>query len=222
MNKDVLIESGLLDGISGKNITIVLTAANPTRRAYERGDVVREEGCVLDSFGVLEEGSLLFQRYHMDGHTQIAHVATAPAIVGTEVVASRTRITPTHIVAGDSGSILWFSRKHLLENRQIPAEVALRIQRNLLRILADDYIRFMNKADILSLRTVRERALYYFEILRDRHGDEINLGMTQAEFANYLCVDRTSLTHELSLLRQEGILDHYGKQYKLLTPKKPI
>jgi CRP-like cAMP-binding protein len=222
MNNDVLIESGLFSGISKKNIAIVLAQTNPTRRAFEHGDVIREEGRTLDSIGVLEEGSLLFQRYHTDGHTQIARVATAPAIVGTEVVVSQTRLTPTHIVAGDPGSIVWFSRRRLLENRQIPDAVVQRIQRNLLRVLADDYIRFMNKADILSLRTVRDRALYYFEILRDRHGDEINLGMTQLEFANYLCVDRTTLTHELSLLRQAGILDHYGKQYKLLTPKKTL
>jgi CRP-like cAMP-binding protein len=44
----------------------------------------------------------------------------------------------------------------------------------------------------------------------------VNIGMNQEELAQYLCVDRSSLSFELNKMRKEGILDFRKKTYTLM------
>jgi CRP-like cAMP-binding protein len=51
---------------------------------------------------------------------------------------------------------------------------------------------------------------------RPRRADQtVSIGMNQEEFANYLCVDRSSLSYELNLMKKEGVIDYKGKTYTL-------
>ena len=79
--------------------------------------------------------------------------------------------------------------------------------------LQDEYVWQMYQIEILSKKGIRERIMRFFDIQREKEGsNEIHLNMNQQQMAEYLCVNRSVLSNELSKMRQEGIIDMNKKK----------
>jgi CRP-like cAMP-binding protein len=213
-----LISSRLFSGLKFNEINDVMREAEPIDRAFRRGDVIWREGDAVDGIGLLESGSLLCQNYQADGKTLLARVFVPPELINIEAAVSRMRTSPTFVTAAMPGSFVWFPFSNLFENPKIPGGIIQTLQANLLSYLADDCIRFMRKSDILSHRTIRDRVRMFLNILREKQGDEVDIGMSQEEFAQFLCVDRTSLSEELNKMRRDGLIEFRKKHYTLHYP----
>ena len=75
----------------------------------------------------------------------------------------------------------------------------------------------MRKVEVVSKRTLREKILAYLAIhaqQSDAKYFEIPLG--RVEWAEYLCVDRSALTRELSKMRDDGLIDFDKNCFRLL------
>ena len=215
MYETELLDSKLFTGLSSIEIEDVLRIAKPVNRKFQRGDMLWREGDVVDGIGVLENGTLLCQRYHANGKVQLIRLFIQKDILNIEAGVSNRQTSPVFVVAATAGNYLWFPNENFLKNPKMPASIISMLQSNLLAFLADDTIRFLNKSDILSGRTVRSRVIMYLNVLREKHGDEVNIGMSQEEFAQYLCVDRSSLSEELNKMRREGLIDFNKKSFKI-------
>ena len=213
---DEIHNSKLFAGLNSKEIDEILREAKPVDRKFQRGDILWREGDMVDGIGLLVNGTLLCQRYHADGKVQLVRLFTTGDILNVEAGVSHRQTSPVFVVAANAGDYLWFPNESLLRNPEIVPAIIATLQANLLAYLADDTIRFMNKSDILSRRTVRGRVVIYLNVLREKHGDEVDIGMSQEEFAQYLCVDRSSLSEELNKMRREGLIDFNKKSFKIM------
>ena len=190
--------------------------AKPIDRIFKRDDTIWHEGDIVDGFGLIETGTLLCHRYHTDGKVQLARLFVPGDIINIETAVSNKRTSPYFVVAATAGNYIWFPSAVIFGNNALLPNIVCRLQANLLANLADDMIRFMKKSDILSQRTVRGRIKMYLNILREQFGNEVEIGMNQEEFAQYLCVDRSSLSEELNKMRREGLIDFKKKRFSLL------
>lgn len=46
--------------------------------------------------------------------------------------------------------------------------------------------------------------------------DTVSLGMTREEMADFLCVNRSALSRELSRMKRDGIIDFYRDTFRIL------
>lgn len=70
---------------------------------------------------------------------------------------------------------------------------------------------------ILSKKTIRNRLLKYFEIMRKKNGVRtFRLPFTYTDLADYLGVDRSAMTRELKNLKDEGIIEVTNRRITLL------
>lgn len=220
VNHSDLNKSRLFTGLGDKKTEELLRLIGPEERKFQRSDTLWHEGDLSDGLGLLQAGILLCQRYHSDGKVQLVRLFEQNDIINVEASVSNKRTSPTHIIAATSGYYMWLPNASLFENPKITSEVICILQTNLLAYLADDTIRYMKKTDILSRRTVRERVLMYLNILREMQGNEVQVGMSQEEFAHYLCVDRSSLSEELNKMRREGLIEYRKKTFLLNFPEE--
>ena len=75
----------------------------------------------------------------------------------------------------------------------------------------------MQKVDVVSKRTIREKLLAYLSIQalqQDSRYFEIPFG--RVELAEYLCVDRSALTRELAKMKDEGLIDYHKNAFRIL------
>jgi CRP-like cAMP-binding protein len=219
MELETLKRSRLFKGMPREVFGSICAAVPPGLKKFEKNSFLCYQGERMTSIGVLLEGNLLSLKFHFDGRTHVFRTFSPPSVVGLETVVSAGKIAPVSIAANTDGLMAWIPYDKLVHSEDIAPDIRRMIFDNILEIMADDSIKLMFKSDILSMRTVRDRILAYLSIVSERrNSNTVNIGMNQEEFARYLCVDRSSLSQELNILRREGILDFSGKTFTLSTP----
>jgi CRP-like cAMP-binding protein len=83
--------------------------------------------------------------------------------------------------------------------------------------LAKKTITFHHKIEITSKRTTREKLMaYLIMISKESQQDEFEIPLDRQELADYLEVDRSGLSAEISKLKSEGVIESERRHFKLL------
>ena len=101
---------------------------------------------------------------------------------------------------------------HPCENR-CPRHTIL--VKHLSQILAQNNINLYNKISILSKRTIRDKILAYLNLININNEPYFDIPLNRQELANFLAVDRSALSKELSNLKQEGIIDFNKNHFSI-------
>lgn len=187
-------------------------------RAYQRNETITAQGDDVRSIGMILEGKAICSKYHYDGEVQILQILERGETVGLEAISSSFSTSPYTVSADDLCVIAFFPYIKFLESDSVAAKLKVDMLKNAVNMMADDNIKKDYKIDVLSKRTLRGRIITYLSIICEKKkSDEVNIGMTQEQFANYLCVNRSVLSNELNKMRREGIIAFDGKNYSLLA-----
>ena len=93
----------------------------------------------------------------------------------------------------------------------------VRLLGNIIRILAQKNLFLSKKAEFLSQRTTRQKLLAYLSDMERRTGrSTFRIPFNRQEMADFLSVDRSAMSAELSKLQKEGVLEYYKNQFTLL------
>jgi len=88
---------------------------------------------------------------------------------------------------------------------------------NLMKNMARKNIQFHQTVDILSRHSTREKLLAYLMFYAKKEGSsKFEIPFDRQELADYLKVDRSGLSAEISKLRKEGVLLSNRKTFELL------
>ena len=87
---------------------------------------------------------------------------------------------------------------------------------NLLHLLSNKMQEKNERIGILTKKTIRDKLLEYFRIRSKKTGSRnIYLPFTFKELADYLAVDRSAMSREISYLKDEGLIETIGKRIVL-------
>ncbi len=87
----------------------------------------------------------------------------------------------------------------------------------LLTLIAQENMKKEYRLAILSQKGLRERILTYLTMqVRKRGSNTIKVSFSREEMASFLCVNRSALSHELSLMQREGIIRFRKNVFTLL------
>ena len=74
--------------------------------------------------------------------------------------------------------------------------------------------------DFLSQRTLREKLMSYLSDAAEKNGKvNFTIPYSRQELADYLHVDRSALSRELSKMRRDGVIDFNKNVFKLNKPQ---
>lgn len=82
-------------------------------------------------------------------------------------------------------------------------------------MLSAHHLTFQHLVD-LSKRTTREKLLsYLINTAIEQQSNAFSISMSRKELADYLCVDRSAMSTELTKLQKAGFLDYEGNRFSL-------
>jgi CRP-like cAMP-binding protein len=91
------------------------------------------------------------------------------------------------------------------------------ITANILRILADDSMRKQYKIDVLYKKSLRTRIrTFLLHMAEKTDSSSLDIGMDREQFARFLGVNRSALSHELSLMRRDNLIAFSKSKFELL------
>lgn len=175
----------------------------------------------VDQFSIVLSGKLHILHLFPDGNYSLMAALTTGEAVGLDLICTHNRTAPYHVAAAAPARVLSFPARILLESGFIPEESRLAILTRLLTIISDYNMKKEYRLAILSRKGLRERIITYLAMQSSkRRSATFHIPFTREEMASFLCVNRSALSHELSVMEQEGMISFRKNQFTLLQPEK--
>lgn len=187
-------------------------------REFDRQSILIAPGDRVDWFAVILQGKALICQIFSDGTSSLMEALGPGYLLGTDLICTRSRRAPYYATAGSSLQLLQFPGELLLEPGALPEEERLTLCRRLLTQLSDSNLRKHYRLAILSQRRLRDRILVYLTMQAERRGtNSFRIPFSREELANFLCVNRSALSHELSQMEAEGLIRFRKNEFTLLA-----
>jgi len=169
-----------------------------------------------EQFGVILSGRVHITHIFPDGSFSLINVLTARDAVGADLICTRSRVSPHHAITATACRILLFPAAVFLEPGHLEESTRQTVLGNLLTTIADENIKKEYRLAILSQKGLRERILAYLTMqAAKRRTNTFTVPFSREEMASFLCVNRSALSHELSLLQQEGRISFRKNRFTL-------
>ena len=121
-----------------------------------------------------------------------------------------------NVVAAEICDILFINTRRLLNPCSGNCSYHNKVIRNLLTISAQKNLNLSNRIFHTSSKSTRGRLLSYLSFQATRKGVyEFSIPFNRQQLADYLNVDRSALSNELSKMQKEGILSYQKNHFRL-------
>ena len=186
-------------------------------QTHPRGAFLIHPQQKLTHFGVIAAGSIHITHIAADGESRIMDSLEPGQIYGADLMCTRSRLSPHHAVAYQSCTLLMFPIALVLEPGTIPEPERQRILAQLLTIIAHENMRKDYRLAILSQKGLRDRLMTYLTMQAAKRGTTtFTIPFDREALASFLCVNRSALSHEITVMKHAGLIDCKKNTFTLL------
>ncbi len=213
----ILMKTPLFRGIAKEDLLTMLGCLGARVECFDKKYTVFAEGSPARYIGILLSGEVQVMRCDYYGNRSLIG-SVAPAELFAEAFAcAEIETMPVSVIATEPSEVMLIDSAHILHTCERNCAFHRQMIFNLMKNLALKNIQVHRRAEITSKRTTREKLLAYLDMEASRAGKSaFEIPFDRQELADYLEVDRSGLSAEISKLRAEGVLESRKNWFKLL------
>lgn len=216
MDISVVKSCALFDGLRDVQRDAALSCLGGGFMDYQKSQTLIREGDRVDRIGIVIKGSITTSKLDRMGNASLLYTLESPFLFGLDTCLTPSRISPVFIMAAADVRVFTFPCDNLTNAPALNEAVRSRMLLNALHVLANENMRRMYKIELLNQKSLRARILMYLNLMsRRKDARSFTIPFNREQLAQYLGVNRSSLSHELSLMQREGILSFYKNQFTL-------
>lgn len=186
-------------------------------REFKKQRTIFEPQDQVDSLGVILDGSVKIMQLFSDGSNSLMSMLRSGYVLGLDQICTKSRRPPYYAIAGADVKILFFRAELFLKPGSLPEPKRLMVLQRLMTLLSHENMRKHYRLAVLSKRGLRDRILTYLTMQANRRkSNTFRIPFSREELAEYLCVNRSALSHELSQMEQEGLIRFHKNEFTLL------
>lgn len=214
---DILSRCSLFDGIHMDDLGAMLGCIGGRKLSFYKGDTVFREGDPATNVGIVLCGAVRMERVDYYGNRSIvAHIGPGE-LFGESYACAGIQSMPVRMVADEDSEVLLMDCRRITITCSSACAFHSRIIFNLLRLVAEKNLIFDQKIQITSKRTTREKLMaYLLNQARLRGSNHFTIPYDRQELADYLEVDRSGLSAEISKLRKEKVIESEKSNFTIL------
>ncbi|MBQ8238063.1 MAG: Crp/Fnr family transcriptional regulator [Oscillospiraceae bacterium] len=170
----------------------------------------------MTAFAVVLSGRIHIEYSLPFGGSTLQRVATCGDILGAEWICSDQMMTSQSAEAVSAATVISFPNQMIAEKGMIDEDCRQELLNRLLRLLSENCIGQQYHYALLSLNGLRERVVMYLMRMADHYRCKIfEIPLSREEMAEILCVNRSCLSHELSMMEKDGLISFHKNQFTL-------
>ena len=213
----ILSKCPLFSGIEEESLVSLLGCLGAKITCFEKKYTIMAEGSAAKYIGVMLQGSAQIVQVDYYGNRTILSEVVAGDIFGEAFACAGVEEIPVSVVANEFCEVMLIDSYCILHSCSNACGFHQQMIFNLMKNLAAKNIAFHQKIEITSKRTTREKLMTYLLMQAKKYdSDSFTIPFKRQELADYLEVDRSGLSAEISKLRQEGIVESERSSFKLL------
>ena len=212
--------SPLFDGIGIDNLSALFSCLGARRVRLAKGETLMRTGEKVDRFGVVLSGSLAVSTYDANGRRTLIKLIGAPESVAAAQALSGAAAMSVDVEANEASDILLFKAARIVTPCENACAFHVRLVRNIMRSLAVKTLELNRKIDILARRATADRLMaYLYAVAKETGAREFDIPLDRQGLADYLCVERSALSAEISRLSRAGVISARKRHFILLNQK---
>jgi len=216
-NLNIIRSCPLFSGIKEDHLTKMLTCLGARVCEFDKKFTILAEGTEAKFIGIMLSGSAQIIRVDYFGNRSILAEIGESEIFGEDFACAEVSSIPVTVVANEPSTVMLIDCSHIIHTCANNCSFHQQLIFNLMKDLAAKALQFHQKIEITAGRTTRDKLMTYLMFEAKRSGkNEFEIPFDRQELADYLEVDRSGLSAEISKLRREGILACEKNRFTLL------
>lgn len=213
----VLEHCPLFDRISQEDLGGMLDCLGARTDNAKKNAVIWAEGDPADRVGIVLTGSVQIVKEDYYGNRSIVGIAGPGELFGESFACSGTEALPVSVIAAEDCGYLLLNSRRITVSCCNACVFHSQMIRNLLTIVANKNLQFHQKLEITAKRTTREKLMAYLTAQAKQQGkNSFTIPYDRQALADYLGVERSAMSSEITKLRREGILKSEKSHFTLL------
>lgn len=213
----LLEKTVLFQGLSETEVTSILQCQSPHYRQYAKHDYLLHTGERAHSIGIVLEGSVTILNEDLWGNRNIL-TKLGPGQLFAEVYAcTQDQPMGVSVMTDEGATVLFLNARRILTICPSGCTFHALLIRNLVSALAQKNLKLNAKLSYLTQRTTRDKLLSYLsEEYLTQGSSTFEIPYDRQQLADYLSVNRSALSKELGMLKEEGLIQFQKNKFTLL------
>ena len=214
---EILKKCPLFAGINAAELEAMLGCLQAQVVRVPRGKAILEEGQPAEKMGILLSGRAnIVQEDYYGNRTLVADIEPAE-LFAESLAGAGVKEMPLSVVAAEDCEVMLIDCMRILRTCSNSCIFHTSLINNLLHVIAAKNLKLNQKIQIISRRTTREKLMAYLMMqAKNRGSSEFTIPFDRQELADFLGVERSAMSAEISKLRAEGIIECNRSWFRLL------
>ena len=209
----------LFAGLTQDEIAAILPCLSARQTGFRRGQFLLRAGDEVRFAGVVLAGEVELLQEDFWGNRNLL-AAVGPGELFAEAFACAHAVSPVSVQCTTDGSVLYLNVRTVFSPCEKACAQHKTLSQNLIRVLAEKNMQLNEKAGFLSQRTTREKLLAYLSAQARRAGSaSFRIPFDRQQLADYLSVNRSAMSAELSNMQRDGLLRTDRSCFTLCQPE---
>lgn len=218
MEMTFLTTTPLFRGMEPQDISSMLCCLRARQQSFAKGQVIYQAGDCVTAMGMVLEGSVRIQRDDFWGNTSILSVLQPGQMFAETYACVPHEPLMVSVVAEQPSTVLFLETPRMLQVCSNGCTFHQKLVENLLMISAEKNLSLSRKIACTTAKTIRGRLLTYLSHQAQRQQSaSFQIPFQRQQLADYLNVERSALSNELSKMQRDGLLKVDGRQFVLMV-----
>jgi CRP/FNR family transcriptional regulator, dissimilatory nitrate respiration regulator len=212
----VLAGTTLFRGISEEETEFLVKCLRARRHPFPKGSFIQHAGEPFTRIGIVLSGSVDILFEDAVGRKSILTTIEPGGMFGEGAVTARLPASPVSVYASTDVSACFLEYPFMVRSCEKNCSYHSLLVENMIEILSRKLLLMNKKLNYALTRSIRDKITSY---LVDEYGAQktrrFEIVYNREELANYLSVDRSSLSRELAKMKEEGLINFRKNRFEL-------
>ena len=206
----------IFSDLQKEEIMSVLNFFNFYEKSFKKNDFVFEIGQDINKIGIIISGEINVIKEDFWGNRNILNKFKTGETFGEVFALSKISSNNIIVEASQNCDILFLDLKNFSIDTENNSVEILKFLSNIFKISLKKNIMFTEKLEHISKKSIREKLISYFSAEAQKNKNNVfTIVFNRQELADYLFVERSALSRELSFMKKDGLID-YNKNHFIL------
>lgn len=207
MDFNFLCKTALFRGVTPEGAAEMLQCLGAEERHYKKGRTILQAGEPTESLGLVLSGRAQMEMDDLWGNRSILGSAAPGFVFGETYACVPGEPLMINVTAAEDTDVLFLRVSRVLQTCPSACSHHSRLVRNLLTLSAEKNLGLSRRIQHTTPKSIRGRLLAYLSFQATRSGGlEFTIPFDRQQLADYLGVDRSAMSAELSKMQREGLL----------------
>lgn len=209
-----MTQFALFENIDPKNLPHLLQCLHAFEKTYVKGASILLEQDDVEYIGLILEGQVKMVKTDIWGHESLMAWMGVHELFGESFAMDPGAKAGTSFVAASYVRVLFLCLPAVMTSCRHACSYHAKLTRNLFALMARKNVQLMNKIEIVSKPTLREKILAFLSLeAQKQHSFTVTIPLSRQDMALYIGANRSAMSRELSRMEEDGLLECHGRRF---------